>query len=934
MKKVLFESADDYPRIEEMICEMFRIPRNTRLLTTKVDAHIEGPTAEDTGEERQRKLEMAALKRQQMNEAAAAFLHSDLPTDLQIFSPGNLNPEEPPAVVDAGKFLRVMAMRVLTFKGDGLGIGNSDKAVKQLQSGKPSKDINAELCASIGDGSHLEVFGEHDGADLSDYVAMVSRMFLPGIIRIAFSDLGLMSYLCRTEGDVRRLMTALHEKFPKVPAISSLPGCNTARLEYFTKHVIPALAIQAVIAQGDPMGICDGDTLKQNEAFLGTDVVSALRDYSNVLEVPVDADLKTGDGRVLDYDGLLDLLDVDEMQTRDVVDRATKNAGGQYYEYVPTEKTADESTSSRDELNVTYHGHGDGEPLECPSYKVNDWYVVYVPDYEHSSEGWFHFEEPSAESQGYKFWLNGRTTKDGDYSYRRSVGDAWCIVFSGDSFWNRYGPGTEHTAYYLVHKSALDDDVLEKSTNSAEYRVTTAGCILAGYTDEREGNVRGLVSRSDGMMDRSNTVAAREGSAWYEKYISDDMKQVLSDHNFDAAYRRNLLMLSAIGVWTLKTTDWEMIKDEVTRLSDKYFPLQKGGELPRSGSPTRRLIKAGDAYDVAAVMQDAMEDENESVFERLLNGQAVFSVDGTGPYALRRLQQTSDYGLYVLSPIDGPDGDCDVYPIFVNDEGDVVPMNDTPVPEDTVMNILGSKYHARVDWDDGTDYDEWDEGNEGEISYFRPFGGKMSSSRVGIDANDAMYVCGPDTGGEPVKIAEDAPRPARARLCTYVPVEGGYNVIWRTGGAQGALSAIGYARNGRMRLFSVAALVDGTTAVISDITDPSKGDKGGDYYTLGKVDGDPMRLNANRYQSFIAIDSTGLVYESIGLKSEAIQSLSRDKGLGVIGLGIPNGRFDGGLAGVINWYDADTMAERGQSEIRVDSLDRSCQDGHVRRYHI
>jgi hypothetical protein len=48
MKKVLFESADDYPRIEEMIREMFHIPRNIRLLTTKVDAHIEGPTAEDT----------------------------------------------------------------------------------------------------------------------------------------------------------------------------------------------------------------------------------------------------------------------------------------------------------------------------------------------------------------------------------------------------------------------------------------------------------------------------------------------------------------------------------------------------------------------------------------------------------------------------------------------------------------------------------------------------------------------------------------------------------------------------------------------------------------------------------------------------------------------------------------------------------------------
>ena len=101
-----------------------------------------------------------------------------------------------------------------------------------------------------------------------------------------------------------------------------------------------------------------------------------------------------------------------------------------------------------------------------------------------------------------------------------------------------------------------------------------------------------------------------------------------------------------------------------------------------------------------------------------------------------------------------------------------------------------------------------------------------------------------------------------------------------------------------------------------------------------KISGDTLRLNADRYQSFIAIDSVGWVTENLGLSREAIESFVREKGRSVIGLGIPNGRFDGNIAGTITWYDADTMAERGQMQIRVDALDRSRQDGNVRRFGL
>ena len=924
MKRILFESVDDYPRIDAMICDMFHIPRNAKLLTNRVDANL--------GDDPDR----AAMKRKLLNDEAAEFVKSDSPTDLQVFPPDQINPNHPPAVVGAGTFFRALATQVLTFDEDGLGVGNSDAAVKQLMKKEPVGGIDPELCMlAASDGSSLWQVGP----GMRNYVALVSRMFLPGLIRIAFADLGLMSFLCRMSEEARRLMTALHEKFPAVPAVSDLPGCNRSKLEHFTKKVVPALAIQAVIAQGDPVGICDGGTLKQNEAYLGDDVVRALRDWCDTLEAPVDSDLKTADGRELDYDGLLELLDVDDMQRADVVNRATKNANGEYYEYVPPEEK-DESESETDEAQfgnamLKLHGSADGAALECPSYKINDWYVVYVPDYDHSSKGWFRFDEPSAEAQGHKFWMNGRTRAEGHYDCHRAVGESWCIVFNGTDFWRDWGPGHEHTAYYLVHESALDENVLSHSRADTEYRTTSVGCILAGYTDGEKSYVRGMVKNQNGMMDRANTYASTTSSAFFDKYMPSDMKRLTTNHastEFDLAYRRNLLMLATIGVWTMKSDDWEEIKKEVSRLSEQYFPVQKNGEMAGDVRQTKRLVRAGDVYDVAAVMQDALDDESET-FDTLMGGNTVFDVGTAGKYILQTLQATGEYTLFILSPLDG---DGDVYPIIRNMDDDVVPLSDTPVPEDKA-NVMASKYHAHLigeDIDDEPDYDEWDEGAEGGISYFRPFNGKMSANRVGIDGNNSMYVCGPDTDGQPVKVADNAPRPGLGRMCTYLPVEGGYNIVWRSYRADEPIYAIGYARNGRLRLYRAECLVDGTTAVLTDITSPGKGDEGDGHYTLGKISGDTLRLNADRYQSFIAIDSVGWVTENLGLSREAIESFVREKGRSVIGLGIPNGRFDGNIAGTITWYDADTMAERGQMQIRVDALDRSRQDGNVRRFGL
>ena len=908
----LLEAQDDFPKIDAMICAMFGIPVDAKVLTRSINVNVR---AEDP--------DTAAAIRDEMYERAVEFTEDADPCNIQSFPEDEITPNSPPAVAKVGELLRVFAMMALTFGGDdGLGVGDSSMAVRRLNEGKPSEIEGSELAKSFKVMTEDGIAAAMRNRGLADYVALVSRMYLPGLIRIAFSELNLMTYLCDTRPEVARLMEELNSVTNgRVPSPGELPPCNVARLEYFTKTVIPALALKAVITQGDQTGICDGGTLKQTERYFGTDTAETLRDYARPLTVPVDSELRTSDGKGLDYRGMLAVLDMRDADVDDLKNRSMYSPTGEPFKYVRHAEGEEEGPEegTDDPYVVRLHsdeGEDEDNP-ECPSYKINDWYVVYVQDYRHSSRGWFRFNEPSAKDTGYRFWLDGRTSKNSPENDHRAVGDRWCIVFNGQDYWNSYGGGGKHTAYYLVHEGALDSDVLDASRVSDKYRGTSVGCILAGYDDEYSSMVKGLVKSNAGMMDRGNNYASDIPGPFTGRLPDRLLREVNSMlHGTDLPYALNLIMLYTIGVWDSSIVGREKIKATVKELSAKYFPVHDPGTEIEDAS-SRKLAKCRGISDAAEILTAAVNRPADEFPEKtdILSGKTVFEIGG-GNYVAEQVDCGGNVGV-LLKPVDGDNGG---YLFAMNNGNELVPVNRSPKSTAEIALLIGNCPRDRMDG-----HSRLKPIPEVYTSGFRlapGFRGKAAGMRVGTDGTGAVYISGPDTDGSPVKVGKTGGIPTADRY-TYCMTEKGPNILaMNSGDAPGNEGFVGFCRDGKIRWYGLVVTQGSGASILRD----NEG-----YYSIGRIDGDARRFKDNRYQAYVSVDSDGYIVENMGLNDDFLGNLS-ENARGRIGLGIPNGRFDGDSAGTITWYSSDSLEEVGQEPIKVSMLDMHRQDGRPREH--
>lgn len=787
-----------------------------------------------------------------------------------------------PIAIPLSEYIRIRATEQMTFPQNS-GIGNSKTAQENIKAGTPAKLTPEELNNLLNNGVDL-AHPEQLPEDIRNYIALLSRKFLPGIFRIGFDDLGLMGYLYNTKDTIQGALDKMG-----IPVNS---GYSQEKMDYFGKKVIPALILRSMLSQYEPTDGYKKSDFVKGEKFLGNDVANALRDYIDPLDVQLNSDL---DG--LDYDGLIDLADTGDIDSTNLLASSTHDEHGNQFTYIPDDN--DEPVADNTQLTVT---DKDAE-YECPAYKSGDWYVVYIKDKEHSEKGWFSFPEPSSIRKDGIFMLNG-TGQDEYGRTHGSVGDAWCIVHSGS--FNGYGPGSygeyKPYAYYLVHKDALSPDVLKHDRNDSKYYMTTMGLFFAGcdHNDAKEYTIF-----TDGhMMSRANWYIFNHGE-FEDKYAPLAPKNLPNASNrANWCFIRTIFALNTIGKWDNTITGEENIKTAAQELSKSWFPPFGGKiEVKQKGIPSVHVKDPGSA----AILFNGKSPEHQAVTRSIMDGNTLLNIDGT------------EYKMHM-------------------NLGDRVDFAKLGTPEDanTITTPMisfrldksNNKWHAinsipmdypkrkRIE-DDYNEVPELDDSFKPEnpvdgIRWCFPASGKSASHRVGFSADHTIYL---SDGTDVFEAGKNRANPEifNGCKCTYVDTPNGKNIFVMASRLHSTspIRMVGYVRNGKVNFFHVYLMMQSGIALLQDAISGK--------YRVGDLMGDPKPMNRDEYTGAIAVDGAGNYVDTIGLTPDAIENMLYNRN-SQIGLAIQNGRMGEGddptLVGIIQWVSGEDMSDI-QEETRI-----------------
>lgn len=928
----LFEAQDDFPQIESMICSMFGIPADARILVGDMGhGHVEDVEVqklaklqgelgtlgitdsvanimhnyEDPADyvsdkhiaEQETATKLLGIgfelvnsimaKRQEKLAGVKAAIehpgeHDYIPADLAA----HIDENNIPDLVSLAEYIRVKATGAMTYQQD-FGIGNSQIARDAIAKGTSATFQDTDYDEFFNGLATTSSVVEHLPESVRHYIALASRKYLQGILRVAFSDLGLMGYLCDRFPDIHDAMARL--------GIRVTDQYSAVKLSFFGKKVVPAIIIRDTLARLEPSKTYTKADMGKALKFLGKEMTDAFRDTIEPLDVTLDSNFTTSDGNQLDFNELTDIADSGDVLEADVLKNARQNLAGEEYVYNP------DAANPLVKIDTQLTKTGDGD-LECAAYKVGRWYVVYVPDREHSGSGWFHFPEPANKRADKRFYFR----RNGDDDGHSGLGE-WCIVYNPGSYWRNYIESDDDYAYYLVRDDALEDDVIDHGCGAERYYSTAVGCVFSGSDDERRGREKGIIIRDECLIDRGDSYVI-SGGTYYHNWKKYAPVNMLTEHMSRLKWNYNLTIfaLNLIGKWDTSVTGEENIIAKVRELAATWFP-DHGGEIreTKHGIPSIHVPDMGTA---AMVLNAGPRHQSDARANSLSTRSMTINLDGT-EYKIGEVRPASSDNqlnqLWIFKPADmgeeelTDDVKCLVFECNT-DTGKFKPCSSVPIEYGKIAEKVNE---AKTPDSTGDKYTA-DTGDT-EVTWFHQAKGKSRNSRVGWGKDNSIWISDGEhtenVGKWHIPYSEMAGGIESIPM-TFIKVDGGVNLI-AMNPVNNTVLTVGYVRRGVCHMYNVKASTRYGTMVLED-TQTHK-------YTIGDPLGEVKRFNRDQYEAYIYISASGSYVDGTGLSAEGLERVAEGH-RGEIGLVIPNGRygengdFSGGV-GIVHWYTAETV---------------------------
>lgn len=853
---------------------------------------------------------------------ALQFVHSDNPMDLKGSGDNEVTLDASPKIVTLVSYIRNAATAAMTHSVE-FGIGSSE--VYRNQSADATAGINPDNMY-VNNLLSPDTYPE----PLKNYVAMLSRQYLPGILRIAFNELNLMAYLAKLHPEIVTYMSMI----PGAAKPDTFGKFSYQKLEFFGKTVIPIVVARELLSRSQPgkfkdkTTYCDPSTMAETRRYLGDEVTDMFIDNIDPAPINLDANLADRDGQgELSLSDLVEVMDIGDITRPEIINRTSRNSKGDELSFVPKSEEDDD----KDKKHELFSRVSD-EEFECPAYKAGDWYVVQVPDWKHSEQGWFNMPE----SPTGRFYFRGGPDQSNYNNGNRGYGvDKWCIVYAADEMFNRYAkPEYNDYVYYYVHTSALN------TSNSGNFARSAFGVVYSGTDDPNNDRWLGL-ARSN--QDRSNSAAVGSKDDNFKDGLMElfPMKPtnqiITSDYDFRTAINNTIGMLCLIGQWDNSVHGKDNIVKKAQELSMQWFPPKPGVEL---GQQAIKYAIAHDMDEAASIISVAISNANEgdaSLLDKFTHQKFTINIGDTqwalafwpASWTTFKCQEgnlifvpyeafADKIGANIPSIAFHYDPDADV-------DKSVTPLTDSPIPFNSAMELQNS-----------TTVQETPSAPAEEINgmYLAPaFGGNSGKRRIAIGQDGVtLYAVGPETEGNPEPIGQLGGQQTNARnildrRATYFAVDGGYNIcIGRnsTDTGDSPIKYIGFARDGKknIQMFSVNMVLSGGNLLLET--------PGAGTLRLGNLRGDLVRQREDRYGSFLFCIDNHTVVDGVNLVPETL-SLIADRHAGDIGMVTISGDFmanlaNNGLVGTVDWFDSATLSNKGQSRLTANMLNRNTRE--------
>ena len=579
-----------------------------------------------------------------------------------------LNAEEPDADEELqsdengyrlSEFLRVFITGLFVHPSEvgGLGIGNSQTARGVLE----RIAENPENRGSGGTDGRLtlEMLAHPDlyPAGLKNYIALLSKKFIRGIIRIGFEECGLLPFLLHNSTEILdAVKNGSGGKLDDETIKSSVQSWDYDKLYHLAHNIIPHFVLKAMVAPPVPTPNCDKALIEQNAAYLGVRDLRIIQAYVVPIETGFDTNLcEAGSKTPATYNDMASYAAEWNFSKSEIRHKASHDAQGNANVYTVPEDTpiSDEigqsDSGSLDPRYTTeanskgahdYTGEDSRIHREYPSQKLGHWNVVDVDnDQAHCGDnvqllgkGYTVISGP--DGKDIKFWLRGG--KDPDANISLGVGN-WCWT---GSYYNNYRNQSKgDRGYMLIHERALDPKVLAEykdtdlgtSFDSSAFGVVVAGpgadsipglmkpTCFQGRLDSTDYNYRPgaefEVEYDDTMVPYGGKIPGLIPYGKWDGYWDHEKSKA-------AAINNSIFCLALIGKWdgSIKVTNGmdtdpnriQFYTDELLALMQRWFPVDLSGQ--NGGKEKRKhdisLLNIDDLSTLGRLLSDEIDDDS------------------------------------------------------------------------------------------------------------------------------------------------------------------------------------------------------------------------------------------------------------------------------------------------------------------------------------
>ena len=313
---------------------------------------------------------------------------------------GQAAPDAGDGTMSIVDYIRSKAIETLTYPSDHrgcMGIGNSREAKIRLGKLYGSKQKPKPLDPKNPSGkwvlppenpgtlakTQYALLAEPDKLpqEFKNYISLLARQYLPGLIRIAFEDCGLAAYLFHRFEPLRRGLISYyagkiddHDKLDELVSSEFTAEWDYNRMFHLAHVVIPQLVIKSKIAPVEATPNCDKGLIRQNIDYLGEENVETIQELVDPIEIQLGPNLVLGGNKPLTYRNLLRVADVSGADMGHSVTVRSTNPDGSIDYYVPKSDKDDGDADSQDD-HAEYRLSGPDGTLEYPAMKIGEWYV-------------------------------------------------------------------------------------------------------------------------------------------------------------------------------------------------------------------------------------------------------------------------------------------------------------------------------------------------------------------------------------------------------------------------------------------------------------------------------------------------------------------------------------------------------------------------------